>query len=159
MTYFHSEGRHVPSLRHIIPDPLVSINPADAPKYGIEEGNWVCIESPFGQAIQKAKITNEVPEGVVHAVHGWWFPEEEGEAPHLFGTYKANINNLIPHHVVGKMGWGAPYKSMICRVRRVNGMEDWDPTYPAEEYPIDPSYSHDQLALKRQAAERAAKEA
>ncbi len=159
MTYFHSEGRHVPSLRHVIPDPLVSINPADAPKFGIEEGNWVCIESPFGQAIQKAKITNEVPEGVVHAVHGWWFPEEEGEAPHLFGTYKANINNLIPHHVVGKMGWGAPYKSMICRIRRVNGMEDWDPTYPAEEYLIDPSYSHDQLALKRQAAERVAKEA
>ena len=154
--YFHSENRHVPSLRNIFPDPVISINPADAPKCGVADGDWVCLESPFGQCIQRAKLTHAVAPGVVHATHGWWFPEQEGESPNLYGTYKANVNNLIPHHVVGKMGWGAPYKSMICRIRKVSGLDDYDPTYPGEEYIIDPSYSHDQRTLKRQAAARAA---
>ena len=150
LTYFHSESRHVPSLRKIIPDPIVSINPKLAAQYGIEEGNWVCIESPFGQCIQKAHLTQGMDPRVIHCVHGWWFPEENGESPNLYGTYKANVNNLVPHHVNGKMGWGAPYKSMICRIRKVNSMDDWDPNYPERPYHVSLSYSLDQKTLKEQ---------
>lgn len=156
--YFHSEGRWVPSLRKIVPEPIVTINPEDGPKYGIADGDWVAIESPFGMCVERARLTHAVAPGVIHATHGWWFPEEDGESADPFGTYHSNINNLIPHHVVGKMGWGAPYKSLICRIRKVGGVEDYDPTYPQEEFIIDPSYSHDQATLARQAAERAERE-
>lgn len=141
--YFHSEGRQIPSLRKIVPDPIVTINPEDAKKFGIEQGDWVKLKSPFGECVQKANLTIEVAPGVVHATHGWWFPEEEGEAPHLFGTYQANVNNLIPHHCVGKMGWGAPYKCMIYSIEKCGGMQDFDPTYPAEPFHVDSSYSLD----------------
>jgi anaerobic selenocysteine-containing dehydrogenase len=150
--YFHSECRHVPSLRKTCPDPLVSIHPDTAKKYGIEDGNWVCIENMFGQCIQKAKLTYGVHPNVIHLTHGWWFPEQEGEAPNLFGTFKANPGNIIPHHVVGKLGWGAPYKSGIARIYRVNSMDDFDPNYPEEPFlDINPKYCHDKVLLREKA--------
>ena len=54
---FHSEHRQVPSLRQIVPDPLLDINPADAERLGISDGDWVDIESPFG----KVKLASPRP--------------------------------------------------------------------------------------------------
>lgn len=157
--YFHSEGRQIPSLRQLHPDPLVTINPQMAAEHGISEGDWVAIENMFGQCIQRARVSNEVGYGTVHAEHGWWFPEEKAEAPYLYGTFRSNINNLMPHHIVGRMGWGAPYRVNVCRIRKVNGPEDYDPQWPYEDFIQDPARSHDQYTLKRQAAARAAIEA
>lgn len=145
--YFHSEGRQIPSLRDLVPDPIVTIHPETAEKFGIQQGDWVRMRSPFGECIQKANLTIEVDPRVIHATHGWWFPEQDGEAPNLYGTYKANVNNLIPHHTVGHMGWGAPYKCMICNIAKVDSMEDYDPSYPAEPYEVDPDYSLDLKTL------------
>ena len=52
-----------------------------------------------------------------------WFPEEDGEAPNLYGNWKSNINQLIPHDKVGFFGWGAPYKSVICKISKVENNE------------------------------------
>lgn len=152
--YFHSEGRQIPSLRKLHRDPLVTINPKLALEQGISEGDWVCIENMFGQCIERARVSNEIQPNVVHAEHGWWFPEEDGEAPNLYGTYRSNINNLMPHHICGKMGWGAPYRVNVCRIHKVKGPEDYDPNWPYEEFEVDPARSHDQWTLKRQAAKR-----
>jgi anaerobic selenocysteine-containing dehydrogenase len=153
--YFHSEGRQIPSLRKIIPDPIVTIHPAAAEKYGIQDGDWVCVENMFGQCIQRAWVSPTIGERIVHCQHGWWFPEQYGEEPNLYGTYKANPNNLIPHHVVGKLGFGAPYKSMVCRVYKVNGLDDYDPNYPYEQFVVDESYSKDKRTLRAQSKAKA----
>ncbi len=153
--YFHSEGRQMPSLRAIVPDPIVTIHPKTAEKAGITSGDWVCVENMFGQCIQRALVSPVVNERVVHCQHGWWFPEQEGQEDNLYGTYKANPNNLVPHHVVGKMGWGAPYKSMVCRIYKVDGLDSYNPEWPAEPFKIDESYSHDKKTLlAQQAAEK-----
>jgi len=34
---------------------------------------------------------------IVHVEHGWWFPEEKGEAPHLYGAFRSNANTLTPN--------------------------------------------------------------
>ena len=60
---------------------------------------------------------------VVRAEHGWWFPEQEGAEPHLFGTFDSNINNLIPQGDVGPSGYGAPIKCGICRIRKCSPSE------------------------------------
>ena len=44
--YFHSEGRQIQSLRKLIPDPFIEINPETARDLGIMEGDWVWVESP-----------------------------------------------------------------------------------------------------------------
>jgi hypothetical protein len=55
------------------------------------------------------------------ASHGWWYPEQEGAEPNLYGVWKSNINSLIPHKHVGKLGYGAPYKCMICAISKATG--------------------------------------
>jgi anaerobic selenocysteine-containing dehydrogenase len=118
-TSFHSEHRQIPTLRELSPNPLVQINPETAAKAGIKDGQWVKLENPFGSCKMVAMLTPIVPPKVVNAEHGWWFPEEDGEEPNLFGVWKSNVNSLIPHRAVGKMGFGAPYKSMICKISPV----------------------------------------
>jgi anaerobic selenocysteine-containing dehydrogenase len=118
--YFHSEGKQIPLLRELNPDPLIEINPKSAEKLGILDGEWVNVENQFGRCLLKAKVTPIVKEDVVMAQHGFWFPEENAEDPHLYGVWRSNVNNLIPHKHIGKLGFGSPFKCMICKVTKVN---------------------------------------
>src|SRR5699024_6436590 len=67
--YFHSEGKQIPYLREMNPDPLIEINPDDALRFGVAEGQWVEVENPFGKCVLKAKVSQIVKPGVVHAQH------------------------------------------------------------------------------------------
>lgn len=113
--FFHSEGRQIKSLRKLNPDPLVEIHPATAKGLGIEEGDWVWIESPRGRIKQKARLTKGIHPGVVHAQHGWWFPEK---GPPEYGFKESNVNLLTggmpsdPH--TGSESW----RSFLCKVYR-----------------------------------------
>jgi anaerobic selenocysteine-containing dehydrogenase len=113
--FFHSEGRQIKSLRKLHPDPLVQIHPDTARALGIEEGHWVWIESLRGRTKQKAQLTEGIHPGVVHAQHGWWFPEKN---PPEYGYKESNVNFLTggmpydPH--TGSESW----RSFLCRVYR-----------------------------------------
>ena len=119
--FFHSEHKQVPSLRQITPYPQIDLNPADAARLGIEEDDWVEIASPYGAVRQRAHVVPTIKEGVCHAMHGWWYPEEDGEEPNLFGNWKSNINVLMPNSVNGVMGFGNTFKQMICSLKKVEG--------------------------------------
>lgn len=122
-TSFHSEHRMIPTLRAIVPDPIVEIHPDTAAKYGIKEGDWVCMENPYGKAVEKAHLTPIIHPRVVNASHGWWFPEQNAEEPNLFGVWKSNVNSLVPHRAIGKIGFGAPFKSVICKIYKVDSLD------------------------------------
>jgi anaerobic selenocysteine-containing dehydrogenase len=90
--FFHSEGRQIPALRERVPDPLVEIHPDTAGDLGIEDGEWVWIETPQvkGERVTlKARVTDNVHPKMVHARHGWWFPEKP--APE-HGCFESNVN-------------------------------------------------------------------
>ncbi|MBQ9002059.1 MAG: molybdopterin-dependent oxidoreductase [Eggerthellaceae bacterium] len=125
--FFHSEHRNLPTAREFHPAPLVRIHPADAEKYGIEDGQWVWIENGHGRCKQKAFVTEVMTEGIVSAEHGWWFPELEGAQPSLFGVFDANPNNLGYAFESGEGGSGADYKANICKI------------YPVEEGDTTPT--------------------
>ena len=61
-----------------------------------------------------ADITPIVKEDVVSCDHGWWYPERREED--LFDIWKTSFNQLMPHRVLGKTGFGAPYKCLPCRI-------------------------------------------
>lgn len=126
ISMFHSEHRQIPSMRALNPWPLITIHPETAAAHGIAEGDWVAIENPLGRCIQKACIRPVVDPRVVHAQHAWWYPEQSGEAPNLFGLYKSNINSLIPHESVGVTGYGAPYKNIICKIYKVDSLDAFE---------------------------------
>jgi len=128
-SYFHSEQRHVPLLREVEPWPLVDINPKDAEKYGIHDGDWVWLENDVGKCKMKASVQPGQKEGCLASQHGWWYPEREASAPSLYGVYEVNVNNLVPYKTIGKLGWGAPFKCLMCKIYRADEQPD-DGGYP-----------------------------
>lgn len=113
---FHSEHRQIPSLRQLTPAPYVEIHPETAEALGIKDGDEVTIENPWGTANEIAKVSPTVRRDVISAAHGWWYPEEDPEEPHLYGVWKSNVNSLVPHRVLGQMGFGAPYKQLPAKI-------------------------------------------
>jgi anaerobic selenocysteine-containing dehydrogenase len=89
--FFHSENRQLPWLRELHRDPVVEIHPETAEKEGIEEGDWVIIESPRGKVRQRAKLFAGMDPRIVSAEHGWWFPEKKDPR---HGWDESNINIL-----------------------------------------------------------------
>lgn len=117
---FHSEHRQSKMLREIKTYPVVQIHPDTAAELGISEGDWCVIENPWGKCYEKAKITPVVKPNVVHADHGWWYPEMDMNEPIIGGTWYSNINDLVPNKVIGRYGFGAPYKCLICKVYKAD---------------------------------------
>jgi anaerobic selenocysteine-containing dehydrogenase len=116
---FHSEHRQVPEMRALHPDPLTEIHPETAQMLGIKDGDWIWIENRHGGCKQKAKLTSAINPRVVNSQHGWWFPEKPGPNPSLFGVWESNINLLLPFGQQGPTGYCAPYRSGICRIRKL----------------------------------------
>jgi len=88
--FFHSENRVPGPLRDRRSDPLVEIHPDLAAVKGIENGDWVRIESLRGSVSLRAVVTDRVPRTVLAADHGWWFPEMDQD----LGWDRSNINIL-----------------------------------------------------------------
>jgi anaerobic selenocysteine-containing dehydrogenase len=76
----------------------------------------VWIENDHGRFRQKAFLSPTVNEATVHAEHGWWFPEQDGASPNLFGTFDANPNNCTKAFETGPAGVGTSIKCMICKI-------------------------------------------
>lgn len=116
---YHSEHRQIRSLRKLHPDPLVEIHEGTARELGIEEGDWVFIETRIGRIRQRAKLTRNVATDVVMVEHGWWFPEEPGEEPFLHGIWQSNPNVLTPDDRLEDCdqacgGW--PMRGILCKI-------------------------------------------
>jgi anaerobic selenocysteine-containing dehydrogenase len=121
---FHSEHRQIESLRQFNKYPQLDMHPEDAKIAGVNDGEWVWIESPFGKCQEQVHVTPTIKRGVVHAQHGWWYPEQSGEEPNLFGNWKSNINVTMPHKVNGKLGFGDCFKNMICKIYPGEGIAE-----------------------------------
>ena len=113
---FHSEHRQVDRLRRMDPWPYIEIHPETAEKLGVTEGEWVWVENMLGRAKRTVKITPIVDPRVVSCDHGWWLPEAEPEE--LYDVFDVNINQLIPMSC-GKSGFGANYKTSICKIYKI----------------------------------------
>lgn len=130
--FFHSEHRHLKSMREFHRWPIVEMAPETAEKYGISEGDWVLIENKQGSCHEVCKINMSMHPNTIQAEHGWWYPErqDQKEAPNLFGVFEANVNQMVPMCDEGPSGFGAPYTTQMCRISKC---EDYHPVY-------DPQY-------------------
>jgi anaerobic selenocysteine-containing dehydrogenase len=112
ISHFNTEGRQIAGLRKRTPDPLIDIHPDTAAEYGIAEGDWVWLETTQvrGEKIRlKVRLTTEVHQKVVHAPHGWWFPEKQGPE---HGCFDSNVNVILT---------GDPPRESICGSVRTRG--------------------------------------
>lgn len=119
--FFHSEHHHVPELRERNPDPLVEMNRATAEEMGIDDGDWVWIETPRGRIRQKAKLIDGIHPRVICNQHAWWYPERPGPD---YGVWDSNLN-VITRNDRGQGFdpiYGAPQlRGFLCNVYRAEG--------------------------------------
>lgn len=74
------------------------------------------------------------------AQHGWWFPEQEsttGNEGNPFGVWQTNVNTLLPYHINGKLGFGAPYKNLMCNIKPLSENYDVDMQAFWEKFKIE----------------------
>ena len=114
-TFFHSANRMIPWLREIRPDPIVEIHPETAAKHGIEEGDWVTIESPRGHVKERTKLTDSIDPRVVVAEHGWWFPEVK-EPGHGWDTANINILTDNSHESMDPVMGATNLRVLLCKL-------------------------------------------
>jgi anaerobic selenocysteine-containing dehydrogenase len=115
---YHSEHRQIHPIRKMRPHPLVQVHPETAGGLGIGDGDWVWIESKNGRIRMKCRYFDGIDPRVVHAEHGWWFPELPGEEPWLHGVWESNINVLMDDDpdVCNKLSGGWPLKTALCKI-------------------------------------------
>ncbi|MFC1822250.1 molybdopterin-dependent oxidoreductase [Thermodesulfobacteriota bacterium] len=119
--YFHSEYRQIPSLRKRDPDPQVEIHPDTAQEAGIQEGDWVWIETRRGRIKQRAKVTDGIKPNVVNVQHGWWFPEEEKPE---YGVWNSNANVLTSNDPPYDPAMGTyQLRALLCKVYKTGDTE------------------------------------
>ena len=99
--FFHTENRQIRWLRELHRDPIVEIHPDAAAKEGIQDGDWVIIESRRGKVRQRAKLALGRDPRIVSAQHAWWFPGEQGSGPRL-----GRVQRQYPHR--GCLGGNGP---------------------------------------------------
>jgi len=116
--YYHSSGRHIPSLRDAHPEPLVLLHPETAAAAGVGDGEPVVVETRRGCMTQTARLTDRMDPKVVIAEPGWWFPERGPEV--CYGWRDSNLNVLTgsDRPYCREMG-AVTLRGELCRIRAV----------------------------------------
>ena len=74
----HSIMANVDWMQEVSEEPLLHINPVDAKKRAVADGDWVVAFNDRGKVKLKARLSEAVPPGTVNVPHGWW-PERFAE--------------------------------------------------------------------------------
>jgi len=102
--YTHGQHRNIKGLKERIPEPFADIHPKTATQYGIKDGDSIVVESNRGKIRVKARVTQDILEGVVSIPHGW-----PGEA---------NVNLLTDVHCREPIMGYPQMKSQLCSIRK-----------------------------------------
>lgn len=71
IAYVHSRGRNLPSLRRLLPEPVVEVHPAVAAARGLTAGRRARVVTPRGSVEATVWTTPNVHERVIRLLHGW----------------------------------------------------------------------------------------
>ena len=100
----------------------MELHPETAKKHGIQEGDWVWIESPRGRIKQRAKLNDGIDPRVIAAEHAWWYPEIKTPD---HGWDVSNINILTdnsPESTDPVMG-ATTLRVLLCNISRCEDEE------------------------------------
>jgi len=101
--YVHSQGRTIPWLREIRPEPMVMIHPDKAAELGIQHGDWTVVESPRGSIRIKADVTLAIGPNCLYVPGGW---------------AEANYNELGIEDVIDPISSQSNYMMCAGRIRK-----------------------------------------
>ncbi len=102
--FVHSRTFRLPWTRSLRPLAAVDINPADAQRLGIAQGDRVELSTARGAIEVSANVTDLAHRGAVHMYHD--YPE-------------ADINTLIPGDYLDPVSGFPGFKALLCQVKKV----------------------------------------
>ncbi len=85
----HTEFRTLPWIDEIEPDPFLEVNPQQAEKLGLSDGNKVSVTSAWGRLAALARVSEGVEENVVMLSYGYGQP--------YTGKEWNSSNDITPH--------------------------------------------------------------
>ena len=112
-TYFHSEHRQLPWCRELWPVPRLEMNPVDAERIGVTQGDWVWIETDQHKIREVVDLYYGIAPGVVNAEHQWWYPELN-QPDH--GYTLSGVNCLIDRHAQDRICGSSNLRAYGCKV-------------------------------------------
>jgi anaerobic selenocysteine-containing dehydrogenase len=125
--YFHSMLHHEPWLREIQQWPLVRIHPDTASQNGIQDGDWVWVETQWGKARFRAELYPGIHPKVVAVTHHWHYPEVASTPDNPRGAMYSSASLLTQWYGEGS-GREALYhdisgnpttrSGLLCRISR-----------------------------------------
>ncbi|MGE5220620.1 MAG: molybdopterin-containing oxidoreductase family protein [Chloroflexota bacterium] len=112
------QHRNIPRLRHSAPEPFLEIHPATAQAQGINNGDWLTLETASGKVKLKAKFNESLHPTVVATVYGWWQACRDLNLPghDPFSETGANANLLIPNTDADPISASVVHRGTKCRV-------------------------------------------
>ncbi len=103
-----------PTLNRVKPENFVDVHPADAERYGVEDGEYVTLRSRRGEIRVKAQVTEDIKEGVV-----WTTPH-----------FAASAANKLTNDVLDERAKIPEYKAAAAEIEV--GLESTDAA-PADD--------------------------
>ena len=99
--FVHTRMFRVPWTNSLRPKPSADINPADAARLGIKQGDAIKICTPKGEISVFANISDMILEGVVSMYHGY---------------AKADVNSLIDHSYYDPISGYPGFKAFLGKI-------------------------------------------
>ena len=118
--FVDDQHRNIPRLRNEAREPVVEIHPDTATNLGVEDGEWVTVETAVGQIKLKAKYNDSLHPSVVCAPYGWWQGCKELALPayDALSSNGANVNLLISNGNIDLISASVPHRSGMCRISK-----------------------------------------
>ena len=102
--FVHSRTFRLPWTRSLRPRPAADLNPADARRLGIQDGDEVELATSAGAIRVRANLTELGQPGVVHMYHDY---------------ADADVNLLLEADYLDPISGFPGFKALLCRVERV----------------------------------------
>jgi anaerobic selenocysteine-containing dehydrogenase len=122
--FIHSRMFRIPWTRSLRREAMVDLNPVDATKYGIAQGDLVELSTPKGAIQVRANVTELAGVGVAHMYHD--YPE-------------ADVNSLLSGDYLDPISGFPGFKSSLCAVRKIAPGAGSAEAAPATATPATPT--------------------
>lgn len=119
IVYCHSQGRNIPALRRLQPDPLAELAPETAAARGVADRDWIEIESEAGRFVARAKLNPKLAPDTVFAQHGWTLADSAAGSPAADRTLAANMNGAVSTARRDPVSGSLPLRSTWCEIRKL----------------------------------------
>ncbi|WP_051245002.1 molybdopterin-containing oxidoreductase family protein [Thalassobaculum salexigens] len=119
VAYCHSQHRNIPSLRRLMPDPILEMAAEDADARGLKPGDWAVVKTARGRAVARVSIIRDLEPGGVFGQHGWWVDGPDGSPYGRDHPLAANINATIDTSVSDPVSGSIPLRCSRCEVERL----------------------------------------